>query len=252
MRMLSFGFGLLMSALLMSATTVDARVAGTGELSGRDTGIWDLRRHKDPGGHGQLAEEALPTVPGSAAPVPPPAPPSAEEPAQSDEDVLPDLSGEGQPDDFSVGQIPTVETIELTADGARKAVDAYVLVREKYKDAQLENYENLQDFVEQDAQGKAFEADLKSFGFATANDWNVAITTIGFAYSNLQDDQTEDIRLQIEEIKADVEMAQDMRDRMVQALAAMIPSDNNRKIVEGMMNDPAYAEKLKQLETEEE
>jgi hypothetical protein len=39
---------------------------------------------------------------------------------------------------------------------------------------------------------------------------------------------------------------------MIQALTAMIPSDNNRKIVEEMMKDPVYAEKLKALETEEE
>ena len=123
---------------------------------------------------------------------------------------------------------------------------------EKYKDAALENYENLQDFVEQDPRGKDFETDIKSFGFANVNDWNIAVTTVGFAYSNLLDDQTEDIKLQIEEVKADTEMAQDMRDRMVQALSAMIPSDNNRKIVEEMMKDASYSEKLKQLETEEE
>ena len=41
-------------------------------------------------------------------------------------------------------------------------MDAYVLVREKYKDAALENYESLQDFVDQNAQGKEFEADLKN------------------------------------------------------------------------------------------
>lgn len=183
----------------------------------------------------------------------PPAPPSSETSEPTADDVLPDLSPDTQEtEDFSVGEIPTVETVELTPETARKAMDAYVLVREKYKDAALENYENLQDFVEQDSHGKAFDADIKSFGFATANDWNVAITTVGFAYSNLKDDQTADLRLQIEEVKNDTQMAQDMRDRMVQALSAMIPSDNNRKIVEDMSKDPVYAEKLKALETEEE
>ncbi len=184
-----------------------------------------------------------------ASPVPPETTPT--EPATGD--VLPDLSPEAQEsEDFSVGEIPTVETVELTPETARKAMDAYVMVREKYKDAALENYENLQDFVEQDSHGKAFDADIKGYGFATANDWNTAITTVGFAYSNLIDDQTADLRQQIEEVKNDSEMAQDMRDRMVQALNAMIPSDNNRKVVEDMSKDPVYAEKLKALETEEE
>lgn len=155
-------------------------------------------------------------------------------------------------DDFSLGDIPVVETIELKADKARKAIDAYVLVREKYKDAELENYENLQDFVDGSAVGKAFEADIKAAGFANVNEWNTTVTTISFAYANVIDDQTDDIKLQIEEIKVDTEMAQDMRDRMILALNAMIPSDNNRKIIEDMLKDPVYADKVKLLETEEE
>lgn len=151
-----------------------------------------------------------------------------------------------------MGDLPVIETVELTADTAKKALDAYVLLSEKYKDAELENYENLQDFVDQAPQGKAFEADVKAAGFATVNDWNTAVTTISFAYANIVDDQTTDIRQQIEEIKQDTEMAQDMRDRMIAALTAMIPSDNNRKIVEELMKDPVYGEKIKQLETEEE
>ena len=100
--------------------------------------------------------------------------------------------------------------------------------------------------------GKAFEADIKAFGFATVNDWNVAITMVGFAYSNIVQDQSADIRAQIAEIEADTEMAQDMRDRMVAALKAMIPSDNNKTVLEAMKADPVWAEKLKILETETE
>jgi hypothetical protein len=170
---------------------------------------------------------------------------------QTPDEVLPDLSP-GSNEDFSVGEIPSVEVIELTPEVAKKALDGLALVHEKYKDSPLENYENLQDFVDQDPTGKAFEADLQTFGFKTANEWNVAVTTIGFAYSNLLDDQTADLKQQIEEVKSDTEMAQDMRDRMIQALSAMIPSDNNRKVVGDLMKDPAYADKLKLLETEEE
>lgn len=178
-------------------------------------------------------------------------PPAGE--AQTPEEVLPDLTPDSQgQDDFSVGEIPSVEVVELTPDMAKKALDGLALVHEKYKDSPLENYENLQDFVDKDPMGKGFEADLQTFGFKTANEWNVAVTTIGFAYSNLLDDQTADLKQQIEEVKSDTEMAQDMRDRMIQALSAMIPSDNNRKVVEDLMKDPAYTDKLKLLETEEE
>ena len=38
---------------------------------------------------------------------------------------------------------------------------------------------------------------------------------------------------------------------MVASLAAMIPSQNNRKVVQAMMEEPAYSEKLKLLAEEE-
>jgi len=83
------------------------------------------------------------------------------------------------------------------------------------------------------------------------NEWNTAITTVGFAYSALTDDQTNDIKAQIEEVKKDTSIAQDLKDRMISSLTAMIPSENNRKVVQAMMDEPEYSEKLKLLAEEE-
>jgi hypothetical protein len=160
---------------------------------------------------------------------------------------------ETQPsDEVSIGEIPVVQMVELTLDTAQKAVDAYVIVKDKYKDAALENFDSLQDFVDRDPLGKAFEADIKLAGFANVTDWNLAITTVGAAYSNIIDDQSTDIKQQIEEVEKDTELAQDMKDRIVASLNALIPSENNRSIVQQMIDNPAYTEKLKSLETEEE
>jgi len=155
-------------------------------------------------------------------------------------------------DEVSIGEIPVVQMVELTLDTAQKAVDAYVIVKDKYKDAALENFDSLQDFVDRDPLGKAFEADIKLAGFANVTDWNLAITTVGAAYSNIIDDQSTDIKQQIEEVQKDTELAQDMKDRIVASLNALIPSENNRSIVQQMIDNPAYTEKLKSLETEEE
>lgn len=123
---------------------------------------------------------------------------------------------------------------------------------EKYRDAELEEYENLQDFVDQNIQGKDFEADIKAAGFANVNQWNTAITAVSFAYVAVIDDQTTEIQQQIAELEADTELAKDLKDRMIASLKAMIPSDNNRAVVEALLDDPAYAEKLKQLDIGEE
>lgn len=160
--------------------------------------------------------------------------------------------GAGDGAGMSIGEIPAVETEELTPDLARKALDAYVLVQTKYQDSPLENYDDLQAFVDKDPKGKDFETDVKTFGFPNVDNWNLAVTTLSFAYTNALDDQTSDIKQQIDEVSANKEMAQDMKDRMINSLKAMIPSPNNAKIVTDLIADPVYGDKIKLLETTEE
>lgn len=186
--------------------------------------------------------------------------PNAEAPAEpSDDQVQPDpdqpTAGDDEgtsPDELSLGEIPVIETMELTPDIAKRALDSYLVTKEKYADTNLEQYENLQDFVDQTPEGKNFETDIKAAGFANVTDWNLAITTLGVIYGSVIDDQTPDLLQQIKEVEQDTELAQDIKDRMIKALNAMIPSDNNKKVIEDLMADPDYGPKLKQLDIEEE
>ncbi len=171
----------------------------------------------------------------------PPEQPSAETPENSE-----------AADEPNLGEVPDFKAVELTDATARGAIDAYLLLKDKYKDAKLEDYESFQDFVDKDAQGKAFEADVKAAGFATVDLWNQTITTVSATYANLNDDQTDDLKQQIEEVQKDTELAQDMKDKIINSLKALIPSPNNNAIVEALQKDAAYSEKLQQLETEEE
>lgn len=160
--------------------------------------------------------------------------------------------GDTPTDDLSLGEIPTIETMELTPEIARRALDSYISAKDKYADTDLDQYENLQDFVDQTEDGKKFEADIKAAGFANVSDWNLAVTTLGLTYGTVTDDTTSELEQQIKEVEDDTELAQDMRDKMVKALKALIPSDNNKKIIEDMLADPVYGPKLKQLDIEEE
>jgi hypothetical protein len=205
------------------------------------------------------------TTPGAAAPdttVPAPdaapdgatgAEPPAEDLTQPDPDQP--AAGEDEdtsPDELSLGEIPVIETMELTPDIAKRALDSYLVTKEKYANTDLEQYENLQDFVDQTPEGKNFEADIKAAGFANVTDWNLAITTLGVIYGSVIDDQTPDLLQQIKEVEDDTELAQDIKDRMIKALKAMIPSENNKKVVEDLIADAVYGPKLKQLDIEEE
>lgn len=189
----------------------------------------------------------IPSATPPQSPVPPASAPEESPPAMEEE------NGDS-PDnqELSLGDIPIIETIELTPDLAKRALDSYISAREKFVNSDLEQFENLQDFVDQTEDGKAFEADIKAAGFANVTDWNLAITTLGLTYGSIVDDQTPDLLMQIEEVQQDTEMAQDIKDRMVKALKALIPSDNNRKVVEDLFSDPVYSGKLKLLDIEEE
>jgi hypothetical protein len=189
----------------------------------------------------------IPSAPPPQSPVPPASAPEESPPGMEEE------NGDS-PDnqELSLGDIPIIETIELTPDLAKRALDSYISAREKFVNSDLEQFENLQDFVDQTEDGKAFEADIKAAGFANVTDWNLAITTLGLTYGSIVDDQTPDLLMQIEEVQQDTEMAQDIKDRMVKALKALIPSDNNRKVVEDLFSDPVYSGKLKLLDIEEE
>jgi len=186
--------------------------------------------------------------------------PSAQAPEAEGEDLTqpaPEAdseAGTGEPvlpEDLNLGEIPVIKTIELTVDAAKRALDVFALVREKYKDSNLEEYEDLQEFVDKAPQGKDFETDVKAQWFSTVNEWNSVITSVGFAYSAIVDDQSAEIALQIEEIKKDTTIAQDMKDKMIASLSAMIPSDNNRHVVEDLMKEPVYADKLALLVEDE-
>lgn len=161
-------------------------------------------------------------------------------------------SEETSPDDLSFGEIPDVTVIELTEDIARRSIDVLALVRDKYKDANLENYENWQDFVDKTEEGKRFEADIKAAGFSTVDEWNTAVTSVSFAYSAITSNLADDLQTQIAEIEKDTTIAQDLKDRMIKGLKAMIPSENNKRVVQAMIDDPAYTEKLKLLAEEGE
>jgi hypothetical protein len=205
-----------------------------------------------------VAAEQPPATPPPAAqeqaPGSPPAPQGGEDLTQPP----PPDSGQGtdteetSPDDLSYGEIPDVTVIELTDDIAKRSIDALAMVRDKYKDANLENYESWQDFVDKTDDGKRFEADIKAAGFATVDEWNIAVTSVSFAYSALTDNLTDDLATQITDIEKDTTLAQDLKDRMIKGLKAMIPSENNKRIVQKLIDDPAYTEKLKLLAEEGE
>jgi len=202
---------------------------------------------------GAMSQQAAP-APQTNAPAPADAAkvPDVPKAAEAPKAVDPNASDMDSGDAVSLGDIPDVVTEELVPERARKAVDGYALLQTKYQNSPLEDYTDLQEFVDKDPKGPDLDKDIKALGFKSVTDWNIAVTSVSVAYNNILDDQTADLKQQIEDVKASKDMAQDMKDRTIKSLQNSIPSANNTKIVQDLMNDKDYAEKVKLLETTEE
>ena len=144
-----------------------------------------------------------------------------------------------------------LDTQELTVDAAKRAIDAFAEVRDKYNDAGMENYESLEDFVAETEAGKRLEADIMAYGFSDITDWNETILLVGIAYSAFVYDHAADLRQQIRAIRDDPTIDDDMRAQLIAGLNALMPSTNNRVVMQELFRDQAYRDKLRLLEEEE-
>jgi hypothetical protein len=144
--------------------------------------------------------------------------------------------------------ISTVETVELTPDMAKRAIDGFVKLKNSYQDTDIAEYESLEQFVAQAKEGPALEKDIKSFGFKTVGEWNTVITSVSFAYAALSGTHEDEIRQELENIEKEVDLDQQMKKSLIEGLQSMLPSDNNKKIIADLNKQKDWAEKLKLLE----
>jgi hypothetical protein len=170
--------------------------------------------------------------------------PPVEEPAVPEEETVPSSQLEG-------ARIEPVKTIELTAELAKKAVDGFILARDKYADAMLDQYETLEEFTSKSAEGRKLEADIKALGFENVGEWEIAIATVSLTYGAVSEGSDYDVPQQIEEVKSDAAMSEEKKVQMIAWLNSLIPSPHNKAVILEIMKDEAYREKLKLLAEEE-
>ena len=144
-----------------------------------------------------------------------------------------------------------LDTEDLTVDAAKRAIDAFAEVRDKYNDAGMENYNSLEEFVAETEAGKRLEAEIMAYGFSDITDWNDTIMAVGIAYSAFVYDYAADLRQQIREIRDDPTIDDEMRAQLIAGLNALMPSRNNRIVMQELFNDQSYRDKLRLLEEEE-
>jgi hypothetical protein len=192
----------------------------------------------DPGPRGEKSDYGLAPDPGLRGPVAGPG-----EAARADPTMPSRAQGRRTAEELDIE--------DLTVDAAKRAIDAFAEVRDKYNDAGMEKYESLEDFVAETEAGKRLEAEIMDFGFSDISDWNETIMRVGIAYSAFVYDYAADLRQQIREIRDDPTIDDDMRARLIAGLNALLPSTHNRIVMQELFNDQSYRDKLRLLEEEE-
>lgn len=143
------------------------------------------------------------------------------------------------------------EQVPLTVDAAKRAIDAFIKLKSAYQDTDIAEYETLEQFVAEAKEGPALEADIKSFGFQSVGEWNNTIMSVSFAYAAVATTQEQEILQELESIRNDPSLEEELKRSLVQSLESMLPSSQNKDVVKKLNEDKVWAEKLKMLADDE-
>lgn len=194
---------------------------------------------------GKDNDRLLPAVPEEQAPL---APGADDEPAGQN---VPFGEAEEEQRDLEAlisEDIPDLEAVELTEDSARRALDAFAEVFGKFDDEEIAKYPTLQEFAEKSPEGKKFAEIIRKHGFGSVREWNNVISNIGFAFTSIEEGHDDEVFRQIKQVEARADLPKERKERLLKYLRALVPSLNNRKVVQQLMQDPAYMRKLDLLE----
>jgi hypothetical protein len=168
--------------------------------------------------------------------------PSAAEAPVPEEETIPAPEAE---------QLEPVKTVELTPELAKKAIDGFVLARDKYANSTIDQYETLEEFASKSEEGRKLEDDIKGLGFKSLAEWEVAIGTVSLTFGAVSEGSDYDVPQQIEEVKRDASMSEERKGQLIAWLNSLMPSPNNKAAILEVMKDEGYREKLRLLAEEE-
>lgn len=143
------------------------------------------------------------------------------------------------------------EQVPLTEDAAKRAIDAFIKLKSAYQDTDIAEYETLEQFVAEAKEGPALEADIKSFGFQSVGEWNNTIMSVSFAYAAVATTQEQEILQELESIRNDPSLEEDLRKSLLESLESMLPSNENKDVIKKLNEDKVWADKLKMLADDE-
>jgi hypothetical protein len=150
---------------------------------------------------------------------------------------------------------PPAIQVELTADAARRAIDTFLEVQEKYGESALDDPSNpkaIADTMKTAGIYDKVNADVTHHGFSGVEEWAKTFTSVGLATSFVREGQDPgSVDRQIADLEKDEAVPQAMKDATIAMLRQMRPSENNIAVAKALIDDPAYKDKVDRILTSE-
>jgi hypothetical protein len=162
--------------------------------------------------------------------------------------------GQSAPEQVQL-DVPTVSQVELTGDAARRAIDTFLEIQEKYGNTAFNDPANPKAFVDSVRAAGVYDqvvAELAGHGFHGVEEWATTFASIGLAASFVREGQDpESVDRQIADLENDETIPQAMKESTIAMLRQMRPTENNVAIAKGLIDDPAYKDKVDRVLTME-
>lgn len=139
----------------------------------------------------------------------------------------------------------------LTLQEAKNAIDALLLLRQKYRDykfkGSVDGPAGVIEAMKNSAVRGDIEADLKRHGFDSIDQWINTFVSVGLAVSYVKRNADGSLEKKLEEIRKAKDMPEPIRQQLIAMLTALKPPRSNEEVARQLLADPAYAEKVHKL-----
>ncbi len=130
--------------------------------------------------------------------------------------------------------------IELSEKSARNAIDAYLVIKDKFGDGKIKSVTGPGAALVARSAMAAFRGITDSHGFATPEEWQRTLTTFLMTFALAKEGRLARMDEQIRQMEGNPSVPK----AMVELMKNSRPSENNIKVMQAVSSDPAYAAKI--------
>lgn len=133
-----------------------------------------------------------------------------------------------------------LDQVELTEDDAKRALRAYIVLKEKYKDVAPAG-SDAQSFAQAMMAHGALTSTLTEYGFADIQAWYRVLTSFIIAHTAAVEGKMEEMQASLQQLRDTPNLPEATKEQMIAQLSALLPSEQNLAVAEAVSADPEFA-----------